>query len=401
MRREPTYGRLRHRLGSTEGFEGYVQGNRVSLLHDGAECFPRMLEAIERARHEVLLEMYWFGSDEVGWRFAEALMDCARRGVPVALVYDAVGSWDADPAVFGAMRQAGVHVIDYHPIAPWRRRFRVGVVNRRNHRKMLVVDRRIGFCGGINLALPWAPESEGGGGWRDDMFRIEGLVVTSMRNIFLHTWNRLVREIAGEVAPSHDRAVAVPPERFAGTQSDTRVRVLANHYLGERRAIRATYLDRIRRAQTSVCITNSYFVPDRGVRRALEKAADRGVEVRVIVPWESDVPAVDYAARRMFGRMLDRGIHLHEWRGNILHAKTAVIDARWCTVGTYNLDYRSWRTNLEVTIAVEDDHVAGAVYERFQRDLQSAPPVDRRGHRFRPLSDRVLEHFFYLFRKLL
>jgi len=392
-----SYGKLRHKLGSTRGFEAYVEGNRVTLLHDGGQCFPAMLDAIAHARHEVLLEMYWFGSDATGWRFAEALMDKAREGVPVALIYDAVGSIDSDGRIFDAMRAAGVHVIDYNPIAPWRRRFRWGVINRRNHRKMLMVDRRVGFTGGVNIGDEWAAEADGGGGWRDDMVRVEGLAVTSMRTIFLHTWDRLVREESGEHTEVGDE---IPPARFTG-ESDAKVRVLANHYLGERRAIRATYLDRIRRAEKSVYITNSYFLPDRSIRRALIHAARRGVEVRVLLPGESDVPAVSHASRRMYGWFMDAGVHLHEWRGNVLHAKTAVVDERWTTVGTYNLDHRSWHFNLEVTVAIEDEAVGRAMRDRFFQDLAQAPEVDERSYRYRPMGDRLLEHFFYLFRKLL
>jgi len=393
-----SYGQLRHRFGSKQGFEGYVGGTRVTLLHDGAQSFPAMLDAIERARHEVLMEMYWFGSDRTGWRFANALMDKAREGVPVALIYDAVGSIDARADIFEAMAAAGVKVIDYNPIAPWRRRFRIGVVNQRNHRKMLIVDRRIGFTGGINIADQWADESEGGEGWRDDVVRLEGLAVASMRTIFLHTWNALAEEDEhDDVEPFEG---SLPPQRFVG-ETDARVRILANHFLGERRAIRATYLDRIRHARKSVYITNSYFVPDRVIRRALNRAATRGVDVRVLLPGVSDVPAVSHASRRMYGWLMRHGIQVYEWLGNVLHAKTAVIDREWTTVGTYNLDYRSLRFNLEVTVAIEDDKVGAAMAERFFEDLQSARLVDPTLYRSRPWNDRVTEHFFYLFRKLL
>jgi cardiolipin synthase len=393
-----SYGQLRHRFGSKRGFEAYVEDTHVTLLHDGTQCFPAMLDAIANAQHEILLEMYWFGSDETGWRFANALMDKAREGLRVALSYDAVGSIDADPAIFEAMSAAGVRVIDYNPIAPWRRRFRIGVVNRRNHRKMLIVDRRIGFTGGVNIGNEWADESEGGEGWRDDMVRIEGLAVASMRTIFLDTWNELADE------DEHDDAEPIegdpPPERLV-SEGDALVRVLANHYLGERRVIRSTYLDRIERATKSVYITNSYFVPDRAIRRALSQAADRGVDVRVLLPGESDVPAVSYASRRMYGWLMNHGIQMHEWEGNVLHAKTAVIDGEWTTVGTYNLDYRSFRFNLEVTVAIEDAQVGAAMNERFFQDLESARLIDLRSYRSRPLTDRLLEHFFYFFRKLL
>ena len=229
------YGALRHRLGSTRGFEGLVEGNRVTLLHDGVQCYPAMLEAIAAAEREVLLEMYWFGSDRTGWRFAEALMEKARAGIPVDVIYDAVGSIEADGALFDALRDAGCRVLEYNPIAPWRQRFRLGVVNNRNHRKMLIVDRKIGFTGGVNIGDPWAPEEEGGEGWRDDMIRIEGPAVEFMRRIFLHGWKSTV----GGTPP---RASEPPAEELEDGEADARVRVLANHYFGERRAIRRAHV---------------------------------------------------------------------------------------------------------------------------------------------------------------
>ncbi len=393
------YGRLPHRLGSTRGFEGIVEGHRVSLLHDGAQCYPAMLDAIAGARREILLEMYWFGSDRTGRRFAEALMAKAREGVRVVVVYDAVGSLEAASAQWDEMRAAGCTVLEYNPVAPWRRRFRIGVVNNRNHRKMLIVDRRIGFTGGVNIGDPWAPISEGGGGWRDDMICVEGPAVRRMVEIFRMGVQSIADGTEGVRSVPSGSTMSVPPP--PPDAAPRRVQVIANHYFGERRAIRAAYLDQIRCARRCIYITNSYFVPDRSIRSALAEAARRGVDVRVIVPGESDVPAVYYASRRMYGWLLDRGIGLHEWQGVVLHSKTVVVDGQWCAVGTYNLDYRSWRFNLEVVVAVEDRHVAGALEKRFQEDLERAPPVNLRAYRYRPMSERFFENFFYLFRKLL
>jgi cardiolipin synthase len=176
---------------------------------------------------------------------------------------------------------------------------------------------------------------------------------------------------------------------------------LANHYFRERRAIRQEYLRRIQSAERSVCITNSYFVPDGRIRRVLARAAERGVRVRVILPAKSDVIAVSHAARRLYGRLLQSGIQLFEWQGPILHSKTATIDGRWCTVGTYNLDSRSLRFNLEVVAAVEDAAVAGAMEDRFNEDLEHAKPVSYDEWRRRPLHVRMLDDFFYRFHRLL
>jgi len=385
---------LRHIFGATSGFETLVSGNRVTLLHDGEQAFPAMLEAIAAAKRELLLEMYWFASDRVGRQFADALTAKADEGVKVRVIYDALGSIQSDGRMFARMRDAGCEVEQYNPIAPWRARFRIGVVNNRDHRKLLVVDRQVGFTGGVNLGDEWAPKSVGGAGWRDDTIRIEGPAVEQMCKIFDYGWRLIVEP------PTVARPRFRPPVD-TGDGQGSRVRVLANHYFRERRAIRQAYLRRIRGAQRSVCITNSYFVPDGHIRRVLSQAASRGVEVRVIVPGKSDVVAVRHAARKLYGRLLEAGIQLYEWQGSILHAKTAVIDGRWCTVGTYNLDSRSLRFNLEVVAAIEDAAVAGAMEERFDKDLESAKPVSYEEWRARPLYLRLLDDFCYRFHKLL
>lgn len=390
------YGHLRHRLGSVRAFESFVSGNLVTLLHDGEQAFPSMLEAIEEARSEILLEMYWFGSDHTGTAFANALAEKARAGVLVRIVYDAVGSWETSRALFDQMRDAGCEVEEYGPIAPWRRRFRVDFLNHRNHRKMLIIDRRVGFTGGVNLGDPWAPVDQGGEGWRDDMVRIEGPAVEQMRAIFKDGWKRVI----DPNIPNRPSIVPPAGDDFPDDAS-SKVRVLANHYFGERRAIRRAYLEQIRSAKRSVYITNSYFVPDFRIRRALSQAAQSGVDVRVVLPAKTDVPAVYYAARNLYGLLLESGIRLYEWQGRVLHAKTAVIDANWCTIGTYNLDYRSFRFNLEVTAAIEDEEVGAAMEKRFFEDLAHAPAVDLVAWRRRPMRDRLVENFFYRFRKML
>jgi cardiolipin synthase len=195
---------------------------------------------------------------------------------------------------------------------------------------------------------------------------------------------------------------APPPASVAGPIDETcGVVILANEYLGERRAIRREYLRRIATAERSVHITNSYFLPDRIIRKTLFDAIRRGVDVKVLLPGQSDVAAVYFATRHLYEELVERGVQLFEWHGTVLHSKTAVIDGNWCTVGTYNLDYRSFRLNLEVTAAVEDGSVAEAMERRFREGLRSARQVDLRHFRYRPVVERIAEHFFYLFRKLL
>ncbi len=395
-----------------------VGGNAVSLLHDGSECLPAMREAIEGAQREVLLEMYWFGSDKTGRRFAELLSQKARQGVRVWVTYDSWGSVESDRGMFDAMRVAGCWVREYHPVAPWHSRFRIAKVNNRNHRKLLVVDGRIGMTGGVNLSDAWAPKSEGGQGFRDDMIRVQGPVVRQLRTLVLRTFAHAKGAHARGLVPGDDQLFQGDdqgtrlgvesedaPNGYCAHQPeptrDCSVAVLANDYLRERRLIRRAYLTEIRRASRDILITNSYFVPDGIVRRALAKAVGRGVRVRVLLPYQSDVPAVRHATRKLYSWLMDRGVELYEWGPTILHSKTAVIDDIWCTVGTFNLDSRSWRYNLEVNLSVRNASVAKALRARCEYDLEHSTRVDPYNWRFRPLTDRVAENFFYLFRRLM
>jgi cardiolipin synthase len=370
-----------------------VGGNDVTLLHDGEQVFPAMLQAIAAAREEILLEMYWFHSDRIGTIFAEALCEKAREGVRVQIIYDAVGSWEARLGMFDEMRAAGVEVYQFNPIAPWRKRFNVGVVNRRDHRKLLIVDGRVFFTGGINIGDAWAPVADGGQGWRDDMVRVDGPAALQARALFLETWLTLGKQVlTGDDWRPSDHGVP---------GGDSRVRVIANFFRGHHAAIRREYLQQIQLATKHVHISNSYFVPDREVRNALAAAVARGATVKVLLPGESDLVAVQYASRRLYAWLMKRGIELWEWQDTILHTKSACIDDRWSTVGTYNLDYRSWRFNLEVNVAVEDENVARAMRVRFDQDLGRSLRIDERDWGFRSLSERTAESFFYLFRRLL
>jgi cardiolipin synthase len=247
----------------------------------------------------------------------------------------------------------------------------------------LVVDGRIGMTGGVNLADPWAPVAEGGGGFRDTLISIEGPAVAQMRGIFSSTW--------GLDLP------VMPTPAIAGPSV---VRVLANGKRKQRRRIERAYLQAIRLAQRRILIENSYFIPGWLLRYALGKAAQRGVDVRILLPAVSDVPWVTFATRRSYQRLLERGVRVYEWGGAVLHSKIAVIDG-WCTVGTHNLDYRSWIYNLEINVSVEDRTVARDLTQRIESALAVAKQVDAKDWAIRPLFQRFLEELFYRFRRLL
>lgn len=359
----------------------------VSLLRDGLRAFPAMLDAIAAAKREVLLEMYWIGDDACGRRFLEALTSRAQAGVRVRVVYDAVGSLGLRDDFFGRLVAAGGEVLVWHALSPVRTAFSLANLEARDHRKLLVVDGAVAFTGGINLAAPWLPESEGGAGWRDDVIMVRGPTAEELRSIFYETW----RKKPFAVVPSDVKPL---PKRRARP-----VWVLANQF-GRRRNIRREYLVRIANARSSVDLANSYFIPNRSVRGALFRAVSRGVRVRVLVPSQSDVPIVQQAVESLFDLLLSNGVEIYAMSGRVLHAKTAIIDERFTMIGSYNLDFRSWVKNLEANVAVEDEAFARFARAWFDEDCRRAARIDLETWRRRPARKRVLEWSSFALRRL-
>ncbi|MDP9000453.1 MAG: phospholipase D-like domain-containing protein [Myxococcota bacterium] len=359
----------------------------MRLLRDGEQAFPAMLDAIARAEREVLLEIYWIGPDEVGERFRTALATRARAGVRVCVVYDAVGSRGCTPSWWHPLLAAGGRVFEYHSISPLDRRFRLEDIELRDHRKLLVVDGIDGFTGGINLAAPWLPIAEGGAGWRDDMIQVRGDATQELRSLFYRTWRKLTRERP----PADVRKLS---RKHTGP-----VWVLTSQR-PSLRSIHREYAVRIAGARQSVDIANSYFLPDRRVRGALYRAVRRGVRVRVLVPSTSDIPIVQSAVEALFDPLLRQGVEIWTMAGTMLHAKTAIIDESFTTIGSYNLDERSWHKNLEVNLAVEDRDFGRHARSWFERDLTMATRVDLATWRERSIVRRGVEWAAFAVRKL-
>lgn len=370
--------------------ERFVEGHRVQLLRDGREAFPAMLADIAGAQRQILLEMYWFDSDATGRRFAEALSGAAERGVEVAVMYDSLGSWEADEEMFDAMRARGVKVVEFNPLKPWRYRFRLDRLSIRDHRKILMIDGGVGYTGGLNISDKWAPEEEGGEGWRDDVVRVQGPATAGFVRCFHRTWDH-------EDGPP----LALLSSAETAAAGEQAVRVLGEASFRQRREIVRAYISNIYRARERIWITNSYFVPNAVIMRALVRAARRGVDVRVLLPGKSDIEIVRIASRAIYERLMDAGVRVFEWNDNVLHAKTAVIDSVWSTIGTFNLDYRSVRTNLEVNVSVLDAGFGKLMERSFLRDLERSSEVDPDRFRFRSLSERLIESTLYGFRSLL
>lgn len=337
-----------------------------------------MLEALAAARRAVTVEMYTFADDVTGRRFADVLADRARAGVPVRLIYDAVGSLDTPAAFFARLREAGVAVAEFNPIFSLRRK--------RDHRKLVIADDRA-FVGGINWKRDYDAPSVGGLGWRDMAIELHGPIVGDLHHIFAGTWRRLTRERLPDEAPSE--AGEIP------------VAAVSSERWGSRRSISRSYLHAIRSARKRLWIMNAYFVPARRFVRALRGAARRGVDVRVLVPAHTDIRPVWHATRALYSPLMRAGVRLYEWQGPMLHAKTAVIDGLWCTIGSYNLDHLSLFHNLELTVIAVDPKLAARMEAIFEEDLRRAFEVDPVVWRRRGFGRRALEQFFYFWRALL
>ena len=360
-------------------------GNEVTVLRAGAETFPAMLDAIRAARRTIHLETYILDDDRTGNRFAEALRERRRAGVEVRLLFDSVGGLGIAAEWLNALVDDGMEVVEFHPIAPWRRKWNL---SRRDHRKILVVDDEVAFTGGINIGDDYADVADGGKGWHDMHCRIRGPCVLDLSRLFRRTWIYA----GGKPYPAPPRADTAPPGDGVLT------RVLENGRRRRKREIRRAYLHAIHVARERIHIENAYFLPDRGIRRALARAAARGVDVQVIVPGRSDVKAIELAGMYMYPRLARRGVRILRWKGVMLHSKTSVVDGVWSTIGSYNLDARSFFWNLEV-VAESLDASLGAEMERhFALDAAASEPYDEGSWAALPWWMKALAWFAYQFR---
>lgn len=364
-------------------------GNHVEILRDGDQTFPAQLAAIAGAQRSISLEIYIFEDDVIGRQFIDALCERAKAGVKVRLIYDAVGSFTLPDAQLQRMQAAGVETLEFHPVAPWRRRFNWRL---RDHRKILVVDDEIGFVGGLNIGKEYASKEQGGDGWHDMHCSIRGPIVADLSRTFRRNWIRN----DGRDYPAAPRAETLPP--IAG---DSFVRSLDNLPAKQRRPIRQAYQAVLYAAQKQVLLKNAYFLPDRRLRRAMARAVKRGVEVAVIVPGNSDVRLVEWAGNYVHRRLSSAGVRILRWPNVMMHAKTAVVDGVWSTIGSYNLDSRSLRYNLEITVEVIDEKIGAEMVRQFKRDALSCAPYDEGVWQAMPWWKKARAWVAYQFRRWL
>jgi cardiolipin synthase len=369
--------------------------NAVELLLDGPQTHRAMLEAIQSAEHHVHLETYIWIDDEVGTEFAEALAAKARMGMPVRVIYDSIGSRDATSELWLELEEAGVEVRAFNPPDPVQDQNPFDI-DTRDHRKLLIVDGRLAFTGGINIDRNYARPSDvvGGtsasSGWRDTHIRISGPAVAAFQDLFVGLWEQLD-------APLEEPPYVPPPREL--DEGNTLVRVLAGVGGNDQASqIWVAYQAAAKVATARIWITQSYFAPDDEFMTAIREAAARGVDVRILVAGFSDSQLLLNASRAYYGDLLEAGIKVFESQEHIMHAKTMVVDGYWSTVGSSNLDYLSFLHNHEANAVILGEAFAAELEDVFLADLENAVAIDADRWRQRSLWQRTKELGSYFIR---
>jgi cardiolipin synthase A/B len=358
-------------------------GNRIEVLTNGAEFYPAMLEAIRGATRSVNMECYIFQPGKIANQFIEALSDRARKGVNVTIVVDAIGSFSFRGRPVRRLRKAGCRVESYQRLF-W---YRLGRINNRTHRELLIVDGRVAFAGGAGIADWWAHPTKGRPPWRDTMARIEGPVVAAIQGVAAENW----LECCGEILTG--------PEYFPDLHAagDTTAFVVRSSPSDRSTASRVVFQLLMEGADRELQISTPYFLPDRAFRRALKDIAARGVTINVIVPGRlTDQRWVRLASRRMWGELLRAGIRIHEYGRSMSHAKVLIVDGLWSVFGTTNIDNRSFEHNDEVNVAMRDGTVAARLMDDYVRDLRDSREITLELWERRPLWEKMVGRFIWI-----
>lgn len=355
-----------------------VPGNKITLLHNGDEIFPALLGAIRGARKSLNFEAFLFYSDTVGHQFRDALCERARAGVRVRVMLDGIGSGrDLDDSDVETMKNAGCVFAYYHPTRSWR----TDRLNNRSHRRILVVDGRLGFTGGVGFADDWAGNADAPAHWRDVHAKIEGPIVAKLQSAFQDHW---LRE-TGELLSGSDEYPALPQ---AG---NLKAQVIATraHSASPLALVQAVSFSAARK---SILITNAYCAPSDSQVEQLVAAVKRGVDVRLLLPGKhNDQPMTKAAGRTAYGNLLKGGVKIFEYRPTMIHSKTMVIDETLSIFGSSNFDARSAQINEELDITVHDAGFGREMVKVFEKDLTQSRPYVLEDFRKRSLLERASE----------
>jgi cardiolipin synthase len=363
-------------------------GNRLELLVNGDEIFPPMLDAIRGARESVTLLTYVYWTGAIAERFADELAAAARRGVEVRVLLDAYGAKEMRPELAARMERSGCRVAWFHPLRWYTlRRF-----NNRTHRKILVVDGRTGFTGGVGIAREWTGDAQDPEHWRDDHVRVEGPAVRALQGAFSENWRQATGEVlAGESHFPDLEAAGPAPVLAVASEADETISEVA-----------FLYWTALRAARQRVLLSTPYFVPGPELHGELARTARRGVDVRILVPGEhNDQPLARRAGRALYAPLLEAGVRIFEYRPTMMHAKALVADRGWALVGSANFDNRSFDLNYELTLGTSDSAFVERLAGTVEEDLARADEITLDRLRNRPLHDHVLDRLALLLREQL
>lgn len=339
-----------------------------------------MRRGIEEAQDRIHLETYILRNDTTGRSFVNILERKARDGLAVRLLYDALGSFGLDSALFTGLRRAGAEVVTFNPL---RRTYPHWMPRRRDHRKLLVVDGAVAFTGGLNIGDEYNTGlSDDRRAWRDTHARIRGPAVRDLEAVFLESWFRA----DGPDLPWTELTTGAPAQC-----GNIRCAVVPDGPVYRRRVTRDLLLMGLRTAQSTVCLTSPYFAPDRKVLGQLVETSNRGIKVQILLAGLTDHPWLRHAARGLLPRLCAAGVEIFEYGQSMLHAKTGVFDSSWAVVGTSNLDRQSFEHSFEVNLVIEGGEIPGDLMSEFQHDLSSSSRVDTQSLADRNPFERLID----------
>jgi cardiolipin synthase len=354
-------------------------GNDAELLINGDQIFPAYLDSIREAEETVNLLTYAYWRGDIAIEVADTLREKASAGVECNVILDAVGAAKMDRKLVGKMRDSGVQVCFFRPPKP----YAVKRLQHRTHRKLLILDGTTGFTGGVGIAEEWTGDAQDPDHWRDTHVRVRGPVVRGLQGAFAENW----LECTGDVLAGDRYLPQIEELEDGGPMQVMR----SSATMGDTNAEALVYLA-LAAAKRSIELTSAYFVPRPAFTEALVEAAERGVELRILVPGSHiDKEFVRTAGRAAYDTLIDAGIEIYEYRPTMLHAKTLTVDGIWSSVGSLNFDNRSFQLHDEVTLCVQSERFAGKLHDAFERDLESSERIEPGGWAARPVTQRARE----------
>ncbi len=397
--------RLKRSVDQTDILERYIavmesvsdspltKGNKVTLLADGPAAYAAMFKAMQGATDHINLETFIIDDDDVGRKFSDLMLKKREEGVQVSLIYDSVGSFNNPASFFERLRDGGVQVVEFNPVNPLKAQGK-WLLAHPDHRKMLIVDGKIAFTGGINISSVYSSRPSGRDEdegkplpWRDTDVQIEGPAVAEFQKLFLETWSK-------QNGPERSGQNDYPTLKEEG---NALVQVVGSSPGTDNRITFIVYVAAITYAEHSIHLTNAYFIPDDQILKAFKDAGGRGVDVKIVLPGSTDSTMALYAAQYNYSELLDAGVKIHERRNALVHSKTAVIDGVWSTVGSTNLDYWSLLSDDEVNAVILSREFAAEMEKDFAKDLAESHEIKWEEWKERSLFSRLMQWFAHLF----